>query len=81
MQLYTYILKVFVISEMSAISYGEHSSTESRNIFMYKYKYGLHLYKRVRDRSSPHAPQSATKIDITNATILPVNNDNYITHG
>ena len=65
---------------MSVIPYGEHSSTESRNIFMYKYKYGLHLYKQVRDRSR-HAPQSATKIDITNAIILPVNNDNYITHG
>ena len=35
------------------------------------------MYKGVRGRSSPHAPQSATKIVITNAIILPMNNDNY----
>ena len=35
------------------------------------------MYKRVRGRSSQHAPQSVTKIDITNAIILPMNNDNY----
>ena len=35
------------------------------------------MFKRVRGRSSPHAPQSATKIVITDAIILPVNNDNY----
>ena len=62
---------------MSLISYGVHSSTDNRKIFMYKYKYGLHMYKGVRGRSSPHAPQIATKIVITNAIILPMNNDNY----
>ena len=50
---------------MSLISYGVHSSIDNRKIFMYKYKYGLHMYKGVRGRSSPHAPQSATKIVIT----------------
>ena len=62
---------------MALISHGVHSSIESRKFFMYKYKYGLHMYKRIRGRSSPHAPRSATKLVITNAIILPVNKDDY----